>query len=264
MQVGNIRLKDSSRNALKERNYFELQISLMFTCYCSDQPRSSMVQLVHGSIRYNHILDHNSWFSYIMTLDNALRKVAFAGMAFNTNAAMMVPQIKTGFVRLNNLLPICMAVCIIISHCSCMRRCFAEGDPLQNRFFYADQEGTEINKLTMQTMIHLQQLTSVFPIVYMKLYLPSAPCGPCVYHRALTSPFGVHFQISELSDPHRSIASKLSSRWCCYTAIPRQENPSSGRPMILPHTNPLVLEMPSFFILLFTNKGACLSLIFTS
>ncbi|GFW88579.1 hypothetical protein TNCV_828481 [Trichonephila clavipes] len=41
-----------------------------------------------------------------MTFDNVFWKGAFTGIASNTNAAIVVPQIKAGFVRKNSLLPI--------------------------------------------------------------------------------------------------------------------------------------------------------------
>ncbi|GFV81790.1 hypothetical protein TNCV_1056791 [Trichonephila clavipes] len=41
-----------------------------------------------------------------MMFDNALWKAVFTGIASNTNVVIMVPQIKAGSVRKDNLLPI--------------------------------------------------------------------------------------------------------------------------------------------------------------
>ena len=47
--------------------------------------------------------DHNSKCSSTVAFNNALLKVPFSGLASDTNAAIMVPQIKAGFVRKHDM-----------------------------------------------------------------------------------------------------------------------------------------------------------------
>lgn len=62
----------------------------------------------------NRIPGHNLNYSPINEFDIGLRKEAFPGIAFITNTAMRVQEIKAGFMRIVYLLPIYMHVCILV------------------------------------------------------------------------------------------------------------------------------------------------------
>ena len=81
------------------------------TAHNSQQLRSSMI--CYGAP------DHNSGCSFTVAFNNALWKVAFTGIASHTNAAIMVPQIKAGFIKKHGILPISIETGVLISSMSC-------------------------------------------------------------------------------------------------------------------------------------------------
>lgn len=82
----------------------------------------------------------------------------------------------------------------------------------------------DVDKQTLQTMIHLQQLTSGLSTIQMKMQISSAPCESCVYYHTLMSPFGFTLRFSScqflvchlLPNQHHSAA--VMQHTSCYCA----------------------------------------------
>ncbi|GFS91581.1 hypothetical protein TNCV_1139911 [Trichonephila clavipes] len=137
----------------------------------------------------NRTPERNSGCSATMTFNNALWKAAFIGIASNTNAAIMVPQIKAESVKKTT--------------------CY-QAAPLHAIYSAADVDEADII-----TPVAVDQCAANC-LGQAVLYSP--PCGPGVYHRALISLSVVHFQFFELSGARRSTASKLASLRNCLAA----------------------------------------------
>lgn len=149
-----------------------------------------------------------------MTFHKPLQKVTFSGIAFDMNAATMVPQIKWRFIRKHHLMTIMNTpVCMSWTHCRrkrwsfCARGCYIKKFVQCSRRRWINEPDSDIRVAVVQCAA-----SSLHNAV---CYI-SGMLTKCLSPRIFFS-FSVQSQIFELPNSHLSTTSVLKSLRCCYS-----------------------------------------------